>query len=78
MQVPAKCRRVFDPRLLARHSWLSMHLADHCECWLLMQVQKEDIELIAAQFDLDKKKSERCLRENKGDIKAALRSLLKV
>ena len=43
-----------------------------------LQVQKDDIELIAAQFDLDKKKAERCLRESKGDVKAALQALLKV
>lgn len=42
------------------------------------QVSKEDIELVAQQFDLDKKKAERCLREAKGDVKAALRSLLSV
>ncbi len=42
------------------------------------QVAKEDIELVAQQFDLDKKKAERCLREAKGDVKAALRSLLSV
>ena len=43
---------------------------------LYLQVQKEDVELIAAQFDLDKKKAERCLREAQGDVKAALQSLL--
>ncbi|KAI7840887.1 hypothetical protein COHA_005416 [Chlorella ohadii] len=43
-----------------------------------VKVAKEDIELIAQQFDLDKKKAERCLREAKGDVKAALRSLLSV
>jgi hypothetical protein len=43
-----------------------------------LQVQKEDIELIAAQFDLDKKRAERCLRESKGDVKAALQALLTV
>lgn len=42
------------------------------------QVAKEDVELVAQQFDLDKKKAERCLREAKGDVKAALRTLLSV
>ena len=50
-------------------------LALLCAC---VQVQKEDIELVAAQFDLDKKRAERCLRESKGDVKAALQALLKV
>lgn len=40
------------------------------------QVAKEDVELLAAQFDLDKKRAERCLREAKGDVRAALRTLL--
>jgi NACalpha-BTF3-like transcription factor len=44
----------------------------------LAQVQKQDVELIAQQFDLDKKKAERCLREAKGDVKAALTQLLQV
>jgi len=43
-----------------------------------MQVVKEDIELLAQQFDLDKKKAERCLREAKGDVRAAMHALLKV
>lgn len=42
------------------------------------QVQKEDIEVIAQQFDMDKKKAERALRENGGELKTALQSLLKV
>lgn len=42
------------------------------------QVAKEDVDLIAQQCDLDKKKAERCLREAKGDLKAALRTLLSV
>lgn len=50
----------------------------HCAGGWLLQVVKEDIELIAQQFDMDKKKAERCLRENKGDVKAAMQSLLKV
>ncbi|KAL4859135.1 Huntingtin-interacting protein K [Chlorella vulgaris] len=41
-----------------------------------VKVQKQDVELIAQQFDLDKKKAERCLREVKGDVKAALTQLL--
>ncbi|PRW60148.1 Purple acid phosphatase 15 [Chlorella sorokiniana] len=41
-----------------------------------VKVAKEDVDLIAQQFDLDKKKAERCLREAKGDVKAALRALL--
>ncbi|KAI3436157.1 hypothetical protein D9Q98_002214 [Chlorella vulgaris] len=43
-----------------------------------VKVQKQDVELIAQQFDLDKKKAERCLREAKGDVKAALTQLLQV
>jgi NACalpha-BTF3-like transcription factor len=42
------------------------------------QVQKDDIDLIAQQFDLDKKKAERTLRGNKGDLRATLRALLAV
>lgn len=41
-----------------------------------VKVAKEDVELLVAQFDLDKKRAERCLREAKGDVRAALRSLL--
>ena len=40
-----------------------------------VKVQKDDIELVATMFDLDKKRAERCLREHKGDAKAALRAL---
>ena len=42
------------------------------------QVAKEDVELLAAQFDLDKKGAERTLREAKGDVRAAMRALLVV
>ncbi|EFN53351.1 hypothetical protein CHLNCDRAFT_137085 [Chlorella variabilis] len=42
-----------------------------------VKVQKEDIEVIAQQFDMDKKKAERALRENGGELKTALQSLLK-
>lgn len=42
------------------------------------QVAAADVELVAQQFDLDKKRAERALREAKGDVKAALRSLLAV
>lgn len=39
---------------------------------------KDDIELLTQQFDLDKKKAERCLREAKGDVRAAMHELLRV
>lgn len=42
------------------------------------QVAKDDIELLTQQFDLDKKKAERCLREAKGDVRAAMHELLRV
>lgn len=43
-----------------------------------VKVAKDDIELLTQQFDLDKKKAERCLREAKGDVRAAMHELLRV
>ena len=41
-----------------------------------VKVAAADIALIAAEFELDKKKAERALRENKGDLKTAIEALL--
>ena len=41
-----------------------------------VQINAEDVEVIAAEFALDKKVAERRLRENKGDLEAALKSYL--
>ena len=41
-------------------------------------MQKEDVELIVQQFDMDKKQAERCLRESGGNVRVALKSLLAV
>jgi NACalpha-BTF3-like transcription factor len=38
--------------------------------------EPEDINLVAAQLELDKKAAERLLREHVGDVSAALRSVL--
>ncbi|KAL4458870.1 hypothetical protein ABPG75_013735 [Micractinium tetrahymenae] len=43
-----------------------------------VKVAKEDVELIAQQFNLDRKRAERCLREAKGDVRAAMHELLRV
>ncbi|KAL4423200.1 hypothetical protein ABPG77_000333 [Micractinium sp. CCAP 211/92] len=43
-----------------------------------VKVAKDDVELLAQQFDLDKKRAERCLREAKGDVHAAMHELLRV
>lgn len=43
-----------------------------------MKVSKEDIDLIAEEYEIDRKKAELRLRECKGDLKAALHSFLKV
>ncbi|PSC76342.1 huntingtin-interacting K [Micractinium conductrix] len=43
-----------------------------------VKVAKEDVDLLAGQFDLDRKRAERCLREAKGDAQAAMRALLAV
>ena len=41
-----------------------------------MRVQKEDVDLIALEFDVNTKLAERRLREHGGDVKAALVSFL--
>lgn len=43
-----------------------------------VKVSKEDIDLIAEEYEIDRKKAELRLRECKGDLKAALHSFLKV
>ena len=43
-----------------------------------VKVAQEDIELLVAEFELDKKAAERKLRENKGDAKATIEALLQV
>ncbi len=43
-----------------------------------VKVTKEDIDLIATEYEIDRKKAERRLRECKGDLRAALRSFLEV
>lgn len=40
-----------------------------------VKVESGDVELIAAEFEIEKKAAERHLREAGGDVKAALRSL---
>lgn len=42
-----------------------------------VKVAQEDIDLIAAEFELDRKRAERELREAKGDVKAAIGALLR-
>jgi NACalpha-BTF3-like transcription factor len=41
-----------------------------------IKVAPADVDVIVAEFEMDKKKAERRLRECKGDLKAALESLL--
>jgi NACalpha-BTF3-like transcription factor len=41
-----------------------------------VKVQQGDIDLLVAEFELDKRKAERHLRECKGDLKTALESLV--
>ena len=41
-----------------------------------VQINPEDVQVIASEFVLDKKVSERRLREMKGDLEAALKSYL--
>lgn len=41
-----------------------------------VKVAQEDIDLLAKEFELEKKKAERALRESKGDVKVAIQSLL--
>ena len=41
-----------------------------------VKINAADVELLAAEAEWDKKKAERQLREHKGDVAAALRSLL--
>ena len=41
-----------------------------------VKVQREDVELVALEFEVDKKLAERRLREHAGDVKAALVSFL--
>lgn len=43
-----------------------------------VKVAKVDVEMLVEQFDMDKKKAERCLREAKGDARAAMQALLRV
>lgn len=43
-----------------------------------VKVAQEDIELLVAEFELDKKAAERKLRENKGDAKLTIEALLQV
>ena len=42
-----------------------------------VKVAQEDVDLIASEFELDKKKAERELRMAKGDVKAAMEALMK-
>jgi NACalpha-BTF3-like transcription factor len=42
----------------------------------LVKIKKEDVELLCVEFEIAKSKSERVLKENNGDLKAALSSLL--
>lgn len=41
-----------------------------------VKVNKEDIDVIASEFEMDKKAAERRLRENGGDLEKALHALL--
>lgn len=41
-----------------------------------VKINKEDVDVIALEFELDKKVAERRLREHKGDLKEALKSFL--
>ena len=43
-----------------------------------VKVAKEDIELIASEYEIDRKAAERRLRECRGDLRAALQSFLEV
>lgn len=69
---------MFKPYVCTATVLIRCCLLVHMLLVALAQVQKQDVELIAQQFDLDKKKAERCLREAKGDVKAALTQLLQV
>ena len=42
-----------------------------------VQVNKSDVELIVNEFDISSEKADVCLRENGGDVVAALKSLLR-
>ena len=41
-----------------------------------VKLQKEDIDLVASEYEIDKKVAEARLREHKGNVKAALLSFL--
>ena len=41
-----------------------------------VKISKEDVDVIASEFEVDKKLAERRLREHKGDLVAALKSFL--
>jgi len=41
-----------------------------------VKISPEDVDLIATEFEMDKKLAERSLREGKGDVRAAIESLL--
>ena len=41
-----------------------------------VKVNQEDIDVIATEFELDRKTAERRLREAKGDVKMALETLI--
>ena len=41
-----------------------------------VKINKEDVDVIANEFEMDKKAAERRLRENGGDLEKALQSLL--
>lgn len=43
-----------------------------------VKVSANDIDLIAMEFELDKKRAERALRENRGDARATMEALLSV
>jgi hypothetical protein len=52
---------------------LSHSSPDPCDTMFRSQA---DVDLIAAEMELDKEASERCLREHKGDVVAALTTLV--
>lgn len=43
-----------------------------------MVIKSEDVELIVRELEVEKAKAELALRENKGDVVAALRQLITV
>lgn len=42
-----------------------------------IELQQSDIDLVALEFELDKAKAEKILRENKGDVASTFRQLLR-